>query len=249
MTSSALPKPSREEQLSRLLAELGMPLVEHTRNLVPAVVMTVTGAGLFVAGVLYGPRFPSRILLGLVLLGAFLLAQFGVSELWRQIRWDGYRICRDGVILLLWRRIESCRWNEVAAFHFYVGNHRSAVVGRIDGVRLVLNGITAETAQFLGANIIRAQLPPAIDDLNAGREVSFADIAIGRDGLLHRTGVVPWEEFEKIDIREPITMIKRQEPHLYLHELPNAGLFALLVGERLSRGRFPNRDELRTLLG
>jgi len=232
---------TRDEQLAHLYVELGAPLLTYSPRLKPGLVLVGIGAAVAAGFAFFIP---------LVSLLGVLVMILGGAGLWPELRSTGYRICPAGVVVVGWRRIECCRWADVASLDFIRTQRRShgwalagdsdlsADIRRQDGAHFVLNWITQPVMAFLDANVYAVLLPRVQNELNSGRQVSFGEVVVGPEGLLVRGALTRWDEIEKVEFQHTIVVRKRIDRPLYLFNVHNLSAFMALVNARLSSGRF-----------
>lgn len=231
-------------QLAKLFAELGMPLGGYTQSWKLGLIMLVAGA----ATLLFGIVHPGILWVGVV------AALAGVSSLWFSLRYPNYRVCPGGILVWRWRTIESCPWDKIRTLAFFRktqtmygwtvagSGELSGTVEREDGRKFLLQLLTRPLIEFIELETYRVLLPRAREQLAAGREVVFRDVALRTDGLSYKGTVIRWEEIERIETSNNVTVRKRDGSRAYLWNVPNLSLFLLLARERLSGGTRPEAE-------
>ncbi len=91
-----------------------------------------------------------------------------------------------------------------------------------------------QLGRLLETGVTRAQLPGAIDRLNAGQAVSFGPLTVCPGGLVAGDQCLPWSEIEEVSTRQGIVSVKKAGKWLawkkaQVSQIPNYFVFNALV--------------------
>jgi len=91
-----------------------------------------------------------------------------------------------------------------------------------------------QLGRLLESGVTRAQLPKAIDRLNAGQAVSFGPLTVSPSGIAAGDQSLPWSEIEEVETRKGMVSVKRSGKWLawkraQVSEIPNYFIFDALV--------------------
>jgi hypothetical protein len=96
-----------------------------------------------------------------------------------------------------------------------------------------------QLGRLLETGVTRAQLPKAIDRLNAGKSVSFGPLTLNPSGIAVRGQSLPWDEIEEVQTRKEVVSVRKSGKWLAwkrarVSEIPNYSVFDALVRANLS---------------
>jgi len=91
-----------------------------------------------------------------------------------------------------------------------------------------------QLGRLLESGVTRAQLPKAIDRLNAGQAVSFGPLTVSPGGIAAGDQSLPWGEIEEVETRKGMVSVKKSGKWLawkraQVSEIPNYFIFDALV--------------------
>lgn len=228
--------PSHRKKLADLLAALGPIEAEYSPRLGWANQIWI-GVGVFIGAIATG--VPPIAFFGLL---AILL-------LWKWSEDKTILICKGGIVVTRWLKVESCRWEEIANLQYSVAtaatsglaaySERHAILVRWDSSVLILNYLPSNLIKTLEAEIYTRLSPPLLELFDRGEMVFFADVGVDREGIRYRNESIGWDEVKRVEFAERVVVYKlngmvwkRFKP------LPNVGVLKA-IAERLGKGSEP----------
>jgi hypothetical protein len=97
-----------------------------------------------------------------------------------------------------------------------------------------------QLGRLLDTEVTRAQLPTAIDRLNAGNSVSFGPLTLSPTGIAAGGQSLPWNEVAEVQTRKGVVSVRKTGKWLawkraQVSEIPNYFVFDALVRANLSQ--------------
>ncbi len=238
--------PNPPANLPKEVTTLGEPIAAFEAGTLQFIIIWIVG----ICGILLGIVLVGLILFlvavrghgstgapDLALLGGGVFLVFaGVATLRRTSKTSGVRaiVYREGLTRLQGEKFDVARWDEISEVRRGVNSvgtingftirtpMRLRLVCR-DGREMEFNETVAglrELRQLVEERTLPLLLEPAVDAYKGGATLRFDAVIVSRDGLQYFQKTLPWDRFDRAEVRGTLLIIKTTDGQKLFFQIP-----------------------------
>jgi hypothetical protein len=239
--------------------QLGAFTKGHPAALIKSIIGTVmcAGAGIFflAIGLLADT---SSIVFILVTLLFFGIAAVLIYKIIQSADQKVY-LFQQGMVIERKGQLQAFPWNQTAEVfqsitrHYrngiYTGTTYRYTLRRVDGYQLKLDNMTkgiAELGQAVAQGVAQALVPRALQSIQAGQTLTFAQFSINAQGIGNGRETIPWQQVEAVNVNRGQISIQKAGKFFNwgsapVSKIPNFLVFIALSQEMIRQTRNPQR--------